>query len=157
MSSRVALCILLAAVVGHAGERPWPPTADKMSIMLTVERLYWRPALPGLPAEIRFAALEGNPADAGPFTIRLALPAGQRMPWHQYPQATRMTVLSGSLAMGQEERELGAGGFSASPGEHAQLYVAREASVVQISGTGPWKIAYVHPNDDPRSPPVSKK
>lgn len=151
MVTRGVLCVLLAAVSGQAGERPWPPTADKMGIMLTVERLHWRTALPGLPPSVTFAALEGNPFDSGPFTIRLALPAGQRMPSHRHPSPIRMTVLTGSLSMGLEGRELSAGGFFACPARQTQSYVAREASVVQISGTGPWTIAYVNPGDDPRS------
>jgi len=156
MASRVTLCMLLVAAVGQAAERPWPPTADKVGIMLTVERLYWRPALPGMPSEIKFAALEGNPLESGPFTIRLALQAGQRMPWHRYPEPIRMTVLSGALAMGMEGRELSAGGFFACPAQQPQSYVARDASVVQISGMGPWRIAYVNPQDDPRGTAGSK-
>ncbi len=156
MARCVAFCVVLVAAMGQAAERPWPPTADKNGIMLTVERLYWRPALPGLPAEIKFAALEGNPADVGPFTIRLALPAGQRMPWHLYPEPIRMTVMYGSVAMGAEGSELGAGGFFACPAQQPQTYAAREATVVQISGTGPWRIAYVDPRDDPRGTTDSK-
>jgi hypothetical protein len=157
MMTRFAVCGVLLAAVAPAAEPPWPPSAAETAIMLQPERLYWRPALPGLPSSVKFAALEGNPSEAGPFTIRLTLPGGVSIPTHSHPWPTRMIVLSGRLALGLDPRELGTGGFWACPADVWQSLVAREDSVVQISGEGAWAIKYLKADDDPRAAGGSPK
>jgi hypothetical protein len=157
MAMRLAVCAVLLAAAAPAAERPWPPSAAKAAIMLKPERLYWRPALPGLPPSVTFAALEGNPYEAGPFTVRLTLPAGVSIPAHSHAWPTRMIVLSGRLALGLDEDELGAGGFWACPADFWQSIVAREDSVVQISGEQAWAIKYLKAADDPRGTDGSRR
>ena len=112
-------------------------------------RFQANPAVSFPASEIQ--GLEGNPLEGGPFTIRLALPSGSSIPMHSHPWPTRMTVLSGKLALGLDQGELVAGGFWACPADFWQSLSAREESVVQISGEGAWAITYLKPNEDPRS------
>ena len=158
LTQRMLCCVLLAGSA-QAGEPPWPPVATKMGILLKTEFLYWRPALPGLPETVRFAALEGNPSQADVFTVRLALPAHVQIRSHTFPHAVRATVLSGSLSFGFRDntRELSAGDFWATPAELPEAFVALEDSIVQLSTTGPWALTYVGPRHDPGRPDSSRE
>ena len=63
--------------------------------------------------------MEGDPAKAGPFTMRLKLPANYTVPPHWHPGVEHVTVLSGSFYMGlgdvfdeSKARKLPVGGFA---------------------------------------------
>jgi len=108
------------------------------------------------PAQI--AVLEGDLAEAEPFTFRLRLPAGYEVRPHVHPAYERVTVLEGEFFFAHGEtfdREqtvrLPEGGFSImAPGEPMFGYTEVD-TVIQLHGTGPWGIDYIDDADDPRS------
>jgi quercetin dioxygenase-like cupin family protein len=110
-----------------------------------------------LPRGVEFAVIEGDPSQAGPFTIRLRFPAGYRIPAHSHPAIEHVTVLSGVFGIGMgdefdddEGRAMPAGSFIVMPVGHNHFAWTEAETVVQLHGIGPWGITYVDPADDPR-------
>lgn len=120
------------------------------------DQLDWRPAPSSLPNGAQVAVLMGDPMGAGPFVVRLRAPAGYQVAAHKHPDVETITVISGALRFGegqrldpQREQFLHAGDFaSATPGM-GHWFVVNEDAVVQVTGTGPWKIDYLDPRDNP--------
>ena len=59
------------------------------------------------------------------------------------------------LGMGEQvnaatEKPLGAGAFAFMPAGMRHFVRAQGETIVQLHGTGPWRITYVNPGDDPR-------
>jgi hypothetical protein len=147
------------ALAASAAERPWAPPIAKGPIRLYAERLFWRPALPGLPEGCRIASLEGNPAEPDMFTMRVTLPAEARLAPHWHAQGYRVTIISGSVFVGGGDaivesyaEELPVGAFWASPAGFHHYFFTKQQAVVQITAMGPWDITYVDQKDDPRTP-----
>ena len=125
--------------------------------MFKGDDLKWAPAPASLPAGAEVAILEGDPAKEGPFTMRLKLPAGYKIPPHSHPGIEHVTVISGSFAMGTGEKfdeaammTMPAGGFALMKIGTKHFAMSKEGCVVQVHGVGPWGITYVNPADDPR-------
>lgn len=151
---------LIASAVASLAQAP--ATAPTHTIW-TPEALTWGPAPPALPRGLTVAVLEGNPAQAGPYTLRAKMPAGYTIPPHWHPTDEHLTVLSGEMLVGMGEtidpasmQAVGAGAYAVmrSPMRH---YVRTKTDVLlQVHGTGPFTIAYVNPADDPRQPAPAK-
>ena len=125
--------------------------------MFKGDDLKWSPAPASLPAGAEVAILEGDPAKEGPFTMRLKLPAGYKIPPHSHPGVEHVTVISGSFAMGTGEKfdeaaamTMPAGGFALMKIGTKHFATSKDGCVVQVHGVGPWGITYVNPADDPR-------
>lgn len=118
--------------------------------------LKWGPAPPILPKGAEIAVLSGNPGEAGPFTIRLKLPAGYKIPAHHHPTFEDVTVISGEFNIGMGDKldkskadKLAPGSFINLPENMNHFAFASKNSVVQINSTGPFALTYVNPADDP--------
>jgi quercetin dioxygenase-like cupin family protein len=118
----------------------------------------WVDGPASLPAGAKVAMLEGNPAQEGPFTMRLQLPDGFQIQPHWHPAVEHVTVISGTFNLGTGEkfdksagRALGAGSFAFMPSGMRHYAWATGETVLQVHGMGPWKINYVNPPDDPRN------
>lgn len=105
-------------------------------------------AVPGFDPGMKIAVIDGNPDGTGPYTLRLSFPAGYRFPPHFHPNAENLTVLSGTflLAMGDrvDDSKLqayGAGDYLHLPATKPHFGGARDATVVQLHGQGPFKIS----------------
>jgi quercetin dioxygenase-like cupin family protein len=125
-------------------------------ILLTAPELKWGDPPPVLRKGARMAVVSGDPGKAGPFVVRLKMPAGYKIAPHWHPADEHATVLSGSLALGMGEKfdaaalkTLPAGGYALLPAEMRHFAMARTAAIVQIHGTGPFVLNYVNPADDP--------
>jgi hypothetical protein len=55
--------------------------------------LTWAPSPPGLPAGARVALVSGNPAKAGPFTIRVDMPPDYAIRPHHHPTGEELRLL----------------------------------------------------------------
>ena len=104
--------------------------------------------------------LEGDPAKAGPFTLRLKMPDGYKFPPHYHPADEHVTVLQGTLVMGMGEtfdhgagRELAVGSFAMMPTGIRHFAWTKGETIVQLHGIGPWGLTYVNAADDPRKKP----
>ena len=118
----------------------------------------WVDGPASLPAGAKVAMLEGNPAQEGPFTMRLQLPDGFQIQPHWHPAVEHVTVISGTFNLGMGEkfdksagRALPAGSFAFMPPGMRHFAWATGETVLQLHGQGPWKINYVNPADDPRN------
>jgi len=117
--------------------------------------------LPSLPPGAKLAVLEGNLGDAAPFTVRLRLPANDRIPAHWHPGVERITVISGTFHMGAGESldlakgvAVPTGGFTAMPAKTPHYaYTLAEPTEIQLNSIGPWGITYLNAADDPRRKP----
>jgi quercetin dioxygenase-like cupin family protein len=120
------------------------------------DAIEWGPAPPVLPKGAEAAVLSGDPGKAGPFTIRLKVPAGYKVPAHSHPTQEAVTVISGDFNIGMGDKldeakakKLTAGGFVDLPANMNHFAFADTESIVQINSEGPFAINYVNPGDDP--------
>lgn len=125
--------------------------------MIPAGEVEFKPGPPTLPAGAEFAVLMGNPAEEGPFVMRLKFPAGYDIPPHRHPKEEHVTVLSGGFAMALGEKHdrskaepLPPGSFVRIPTGEAHYAWTEEETVVQINAMGPFGVEYVDPQDDPR-------
>ncbi|KAB0266413.1 cupin domain-containing protein [Microvirga brassicacearum] len=123
---------------------------------MQADQLQWMPAPPVLPKGAQFTVLSGDPAKAGPFTIRLKAPAGYKIPAHNHPTAERVTVISGNFHFGMGDKldeakadKLGTGGFVDLPASMNHYAFMSTETVVQIDSEGPFVIKYANAADDP--------
>lgn len=110
-------------------------------------------ALPGME-QLR---LVGDPAKAGPYTVRLKFPAGYKLAPHSHPDSREVTILSGTWYTGYGEqfdpaalKALPAGSFYTEPANVPHYVEVREPVIIQVSGTGPSGRKFVNPGDDPK-------
>jgi ketosteroid isomerase-like protein/quercetin dioxygenase-like cupin family protein len=125
-------------------------------VVAPVATIKWMDAPPFLPKGAKLAVLVGDPSKTEPFTVRLQMPDGYKIPPHTHPNDEHVTVMSGTFraAMGEKWDDKALGDFA--PGSYANMAagmahyaVAKGATVVQVHGTGPFIVNYVNPADDP--------
>jgi quercetin dioxygenase-like cupin family protein len=107
----------------------------------------------------KMVVLEGDPAKAGMFTMRIKFPAGAIAKPHFHSQTEHATVLSGVLHIGMGDtfdkaatKPLVAGSFGFWPAGMKHFAWMEGETILQLHGVGPWTITYVNPADDPRKP-----
>ena len=137
---------------GHASAAP-----QMAETLYAPDQIEWTAGPASLPRGAQAAVLEGDPTKEGPFTMRLKLPDGWKVPPHTHPKVEHVTVISGTFNFGMGEkfdqaatRPMPAGTFGFWPAGMKHFAWARGETVVQLHGIGPWSIEYVDPNDDPR-------
>ena len=148
------IVLLAAAAIGQAQE---PRSGASAHVMLSPAQLAWGDGPASLPKGARLATLAGDPAQAGPFTFRVRLPAGYRIAPHRHPADEHVTVLEGTYSMGTGEvfdvksvRDLGPGGFAVVPAARPHFSFTKDGVTLQVHGIGPFVVEYVDPADDPR-------
>jgi quercetin dioxygenase-like cupin family protein len=118
----------------------------------------WQPGPASVEDDIEVAVLEGNPSEAGVFTLRLKIPGGGFIAPHWHPNVERVTVISGTFLLGSGEEmnrqdvlRLESGSYTSMPPEMVHYAIAEGETVIQLTSVGPWIINYVNPDrDDPR-------
>jgi hypothetical protein len=155
LTTAVVLC---AAGLVRAADEPQHADTDTDEMAFhKPDTIEWTDGPPSLAEGAEIAVLEGNPAEAEPFTFRLRLPDGFEIQPHWHPQVERVTVLSGTFHLGMGEvfdreqtEELPTGTYGYwSPGMRHFAWAEGE-TVLQLHGHGPWEIVYLNPEDDPR-------
>jgi anti-sigma factor ChrR (cupin superfamily) len=143
-------------------QAPAAETAESEHFTKLPDQIAWLnpPSQAGfLPPGVQIALLEGgSPLDKGPFTFRLKFPPGSRLMPHTHPTTDRITVISGTLHQGmgrtfdQSDFEaVPAGGFVYQAANVPHYVWFEQETVLQFSGTGPFGLTYVNPDDDPRN------
>jgi quercetin dioxygenase-like cupin family protein len=134
----------------------WAADTAADSTMVNSDAVKWGDAPPSVPKGAKLAVLNGDPSKAGPFTMRLKLPAGYKIPPHTHTQSENLTVLSGELYLGMGDKldtshghGLKAGGFHYLPGKTPHYAYTKAPTVVQVHGEGPFDINYLNPADNP--------
>jgi hypothetical protein len=133
------------------------PAFAQSHVLVPADKVHWAPAPPALPPGAEISVLEGNPAAAGPVTLRLKFPANYNIPAHWHSMTERVTVLSGALHVGMGDKldrkasqTLEPGGFVSLPAKMHHFAWTASPTVVQISLEGPFDIFYVNAADDPQ-------
>lgn len=155
-SSAAWLIALLLATPLAVAEAPASDDAGKKMTVHNVENLKWGEAPPSLPRGAKVSVLDGNPFKPGPFTLRLKMPDGYRIPPHWHSRAENVTVISGTLFIGMGDKfnkdnaiMLKTGGFHSIAAQAHHYAFTRNGAVVQIHGDGPFDITYINPDDNP--------
>jgi hypothetical protein len=155
--SRVSWIVLSAFLMAFLGMARADDKGHGEHVLVTPEMLKWGPAPPALPPGAQAAVLCGDPTKEEPFTIRIKLPDGYKVPPHWHPVDENVTVLQGTFMMGTGEKfdadaatALPAGGFGHMPKGKRHYAFARGDTILQIHSMGPFQINYVNPEDDPR-------
>jgi hypothetical protein len=119
---------------------------------------------PGLPPGATFAVVSGDPTKAGKFTIRLKFPPRYAIAPHWHPSDEKVTLKSGKLSYGMgpqfsrpNAKGLGVGETIVMKAKMNHWVFTGDGAEVEVSATGPFKINYVHPNDDPRGKQTSAR
>ena len=119
--------------------------------------LSWGPGPASLPRGAKLAVVSGNPAQPGPFVIRLRFPPGYVVPPHYHPAAEHVTVIDGvlSLGMGADRNRgrlhvLRSGRSIVAPANMVHYASTTQGATLQISSRGPFQVTYVNRRDDPR-------
>jgi hypothetical protein len=116
----------------------------------------WGDPPPFLPKGAQFAVLSGDPGQAGPFAIRIKMPAGYRIGRHWHPTDEQVTIIEGDfhLSMGDKasahDADFAMGDYVNLPAKMQHEATTKGGAVVQVNGTGPFSITYVDAKDDPR-------
>jgi hypothetical protein len=132
--------------------------AGQAHTMIKPNEIKWAPAPPSLPAGAQAAILDGDPSKAGrPFTLRLKMPDGYKIPPHWHPTDENVTTLEGVFMMGvgakfdrAAAREMPVGAYAKMPEGLRHYASAKGETIIQVHGVGPFEITYVAPADDPR-------
>lgn len=132
------------------------PGQDRFRSILS-EDIAWR-AFDAFPPEARLAILVGDPAQAGPYVIRVRVPRGVRLMPHSHPEDRIYTVISGVFYIGLgdtfDESRLVAyppGALVVLPGGQPHFHWAKSSDYIsQVSATGPLGMEYIDPAHDPR-------
>lgn len=122
------------------------------------EDIDWKP-FAAFPNSVSLAVVVGQPADAGPFVIRVKVPAGVKLMPHIHPEDRVYTVISGVFYIGLGDRfdadKLEAyppGSVIILPGNKPHFHWAKSGEyITQVSAIGPLGLHYINPKDDPRS------
>jgi hypothetical protein len=130
--------------------------AGPAPVVVTPDKIQWGPVPAIFPSGAQFAVLAGDPGKPGPFTVRLKMPDGYRVMPHWHPTAENLTVLSGEFHVGMGDKfdessmlTLPAKSLGVVPPHHNHYAMAKGETEIQVSSTGPFKLIYVNPADDP--------
>ena len=130
------------------GENEAPAESPPDFIMSVPGKLTWVDGPPSLPAGSRVTVLEGSPAKAGPFTVRIELPANYKVAPHWHPEVEHVTVLSGALYMGHgadfdtsKAKKLGVGGIYCY-GQRGEALCFHQGRRLHNSTSRDWSVGY---------------
>jgi len=135
---------------------PQPGQAVFRSILL--EDINWKP-FPAFPPPARLAVLVGEPAQAGPYLIRVKVPSGVKLMPHRHPEDRVYTVMSGIFYIGLGDRFEGdkvkaypPGSVIVLPGDTWHFHWVKSGEyVTQVTAMGPLGLEYMDATDDPRN------
>lgn len=142
-----------------AAPRPHQP-GEATFLDVLPENIEWR-AFPAFPSSVHLAVIVGDPGRAGPYTIRVKVPAGVKLAPHRHPEDRVYTVISGVFYIGLGDRfdesrlqAYAPGSVIVLSGGTSHFHWARSGEYVsQVSAIGPLGLDYVDPHDDPRRRP----
>ena len=149
MRTLILLSMLLSSV-SLAQQRQAIADVPNGTIQQFKNTIEWKKAPPSLPTGTMIAILEGNPKQAGLFTIRLKTPKHMRLAVHKHPGPERVTILKGDLYVGfgtevdiEVATQYKAGDYYVTPpGNDHYVFTKEKEAVIQITGMGPWEVVY---------------
>jgi hypothetical protein len=153
------ICATGGVLVSEAGqEKAAAPAAKKTlaapaAFIGTPDKLTWGALVPG----VEEAVVYGNCDKPGaPCVFQLRFADGAKIAPHWHPVDENVTVLSGTLVAGMGDTideakaaAMPAGSYVFMPKKMHHYALAKGPTVVQVHGLGPFKVMWVHPEDDP--------
>jgi quercetin dioxygenase-like cupin family protein len=120
-----------------------PAWAQSVTVV-TPGEMQWADA-PQFGKGVKLAVLMGDPGRAGPYVVRLKVPAHTTFPAHTHPDTENVTILSGALLVGlgnavdkSKGQRLGSGAFVSLPQNTPHFaWTEKRETIVQIHGVGP--------------------
>jgi anti-sigma factor ChrR (cupin superfamily) len=113
------------------------------------------------------AAVSGNPnAEGAPFVLRIRCVDGIKVPAHWHPMDENLTVLKGTFLIASGEtfdesklQPMNVGNFVTMPKEMRHFALCKGETIVQVHGTGPFKVNWVNPSEvqPPDAPAAAAK
>ena len=146
--------LLLAGMFAVAVAVPSSWAQAPGHLMVMPQDLKWAPvaSLPGT----QIAVIEGPLNESVPFTFRLKLPAGYKIPAHWHPAIEHVTVISGTFYLGMGDKldqakthALTAGSVAIMQPKNPHFAWTKEETIIQVHGVGPWQVNWVNPADAP--------
>ena len=151
----IALALLAAAPALAADATKKADAPKPTATSINAGEIKWGATPPDVPKGAEMAVLHGDPTKKVPYTLRLKLPAGYKIPPHWHTKDEALTIVSGTFAlhMGDTMEAPGtvltAGGFHFLPGKMHHAAEATDETIVQVDGMGPFDIHYLNPADNP--------
>ena len=162
--SPLIVCALFAAAPAIAADATKKADAAKHdATAINAAEIKWGEAPPDVPKGASLAVLHGDPSKKAPFTIRLKLPAGYKIPPHWHSNDEQLTIVSGAFVlhmgdtMDAPANTLTAGGYHFLPGKMHHAAETKGETIVQVNGMGPFDIHYLNPTDNPNKSAATMK
>lgn len=119
--------------------------------------LSWGAAPPMFPVGAKIAVVRGDPGRPGRFTAELSMPDGYRWPAHFHIADELMEVKQGTCLFGERNRvdlakarALAVGDTVIALAGMHHFGVARGATIISVTITGPYVITYVNGAEGPQ-------
>jgi mannose-6-phosphate isomerase-like protein (cupin superfamily) len=157
LSTTTVLGLMIGITSAYAQDKTKPAGTRPEAASINVAELKWGDAPPDLPRGAQLAVLHGDPTQKVPFTMRLKVPTGYKLPPHWHTQDEQLTILSGTFVMHMGDTMdapatiLTAGAYHFLPAKAHHSAEARGETVIQIHGVGPFDIHYLNPADNPKA------
>jgi quercetin dioxygenase-like cupin family protein len=152
--------ILLFATMIHSQEMKAGAEAHKI---VHSGDLKWTPIIKGC----EIATVAGDPnAEGSQFVIRFKCADGAKVPAHWHPTDEYLTVMKGAFLIGTGDsydesklQTMNVGNFILMPKEMRHFAINKGETIVQVHGTGPFKVNWVNPSDvqSPDAPAAAAK
>jgi quercetin dioxygenase-like cupin family protein len=135
--------LFLVMVIGASTAAAQAPAGH---VMVQPDAIQWR----GPAAGLQTAVVDGNPQQAGPFTMMLKLPDGVWIQPHFHNVDKRLVVIRGELLMGHGAKidagsttALKAGGVAVMPANAQHYEGGRGETIVALIANGPFTTTMV--------------
>lgn len=146
----------MATDVRQSAARHHQPGQSVVKSILS-EDVDWKP-FAAFPPSVRLAVVVGDPAEPGPYTIRVKAPHGVKLMPHRHPEGRVYTVIPGVFYIGLGDEfdasKLEAyppGAVVILPGNTPHFHWAKSSEyITQITGIGPLGLEYIDAKNDPR-------
>jgi anti-sigma factor ChrR (cupin superfamily) len=160
---QICVVSICSAQTGAAKPKAVAPSSAQPAthIVTLPSSLKWNPIS---PPGAEMAVVSGDPDKAGaPFVIRIKNPNGTKVPPHWHPTDENITVLAGTFVVGMGStfdpaggQELTVGSYMVVPKRMPHFATAKGDVIIQVHGTGPFRITWVNPEDDPAKKPSGR-
>lgn len=155
MPRQAGRILAFAAALTYAtnvGAPSWTPglaalaqSSNAAPIVVVPGAEQYAPAPAPFPSGVMIAVLSGDPTKAGaPYTIRIKLPDGARIPAHTHGGIENVTVIQGTFLVGlgstfdtSKLNALPVGAYVSVPPGLPHYAMAKGLTVVDVSGVGP--------------------
>lgn len=161
--SGICLLVSAIAILAVGAKSQEKKDSDATHKIVHFGDLQWTPIIKGCD----IASVEGDSnAEGTPFVLRIRCADGAKVPAHWHPTDEYLTVLKGTFLVGTGEtydesrlRTMNVGNFILMPKEMRHFAMNKGETIVQIHGTGPFKVNWVNPAEvlPPDKPTAANK